>query len=84
MRTLMVAPFQPAGCPAMSTTTVFAVIGCHRQSPEDLLLQGDDGLRYAWSSPSSDPAPIADDDLERDWVFDQQDDEDPWSVSPGH
>lgn len=68
----------------MSTTTVFAVIGCHRQSPDDLLLQGDDGLRYAWSSPASEPAPIDDDDLERDWLFDQQDDDDTRSGLSGH
>ena len=61
----------------MSTPTVFAVIGCHRHDPQALLLQGDDGLHYAWSSPLSEPALIQSDrpahDWSTDWSLDRQD-----------
>ncbi len=52
--------------------TIFAVIGSHRDDPEQLLLRGDDGRHYTWSSPEDDPAPWADDDPEPDdtWQLD--------------
>lgn len=70
----------------MSTPTVFAVIGCHRHDPEALLLQGDDGLHYVWTSPSSEPALIHGDrsstDWSATWSFDHRDDSDGDLSSP--
>ena len=60
----------------MTTTTVFTIIGCHRQDPETLLLQGDDGYRYVWLSPFSEPALIEDDPSVTDWSLDGRDDGD--------
>ncbi|HEV2526940.1 MAG TPA: hypothetical protein VGT61_00600 [Thermomicrobiales bacterium] len=53
-------------------TTVFAVIGAHRDDPDNLLLRGDDGRHYTWSSPDQEPAPWADDASEPDdmWQID--------------
>ncbi len=59
----------------MSTTSIFAVIGCHRDRTEELLLQGGDGRRYAWPSPTSEPSPVDDDELETEWRIDGRTDE---------
>lgn len=71
----------------MSSTTVFAVIGCRRSDPQTLLLQGDDGSHYVWMSPSSEPALIDDELWATDWFLDQHNDQndDPFdSLTPLH
>jgi hypothetical protein len=59
-------------------TTIFAVIGSHRDDPDWLLLQGDDGRRYTWTSPESDPSPVDDHESDPDdpWQLDARADED--------
>ena len=57
--------------PAMST--VFAVVGAHREDPDRLLLLGDDGRHYACRVPEDPAGPINPDDEE--WALDPQTDE---------
>lgn len=59
----------------MSSTSIFAVIGCHRDRSDELLLQGDDGRRYAWSTPSSEPSPVTEDELAAEWRIDSGSDD---------
>jgi hypothetical protein len=51
--------------PAM--TSVFAVVGQHREDPERLLLLGADGQHYALALPDGDPDPVQPDE---DWELD--------------
>ncbi len=66
----------------MSTTSIFAVIGCHRDRTDELLLHGEDGRWYAWSSPASEPSPVDLDELETEWRIDGRTDESDERPSP--
>lgn len=59
----------------MTTTSIFAVVGCHRHRTHELLLQGEDGRWYAWASPSSEPSPVEDKELETEWKIDAANDD---------
>ena len=59
----------------MTTTSIFAVIGCHRDRSDELLLRGEDGRWYAWASPASEPSPVEQDELETEWQIDGFDDD---------
>ena len=51
-------------------TTLFAVVGCHREDPDRLLLLGDDGRHYASHLAEDPPAPVEAD--EGEWALDPQ------------
>lgn len=54
------------GAPAMSTT-VFAVVGEHRDDPDRLLMLGSDGQHYAFHLPDGAATPVEPDE---DWRVD--------------
>ena len=55
-------------------TTLFAVVGCHREDPDHLLLLGDDGHHYACHVPDEPVGPF--DPNGGEWARDPQVDED--------
>ncbi len=59
----------------MTSTSIFAVIGCHRDRSYELLLQGEDGRWYAWASPTSEPTPVEEDEIESEWRIDSTNDD---------
>lgn len=59
----------------MTSTSIFAVIGCHRDRSYELLLHGEDGRWYAWASPASEPTPVEEDELATEWMIDMTNDD---------
>ena len=55
----------PTGVPAV--TTVFAVVGEHRDDPDRLLLLGEDGRHYEHRLPDGPTTPVEPDDA---WTLD--------------
>ena len=55
-------------------TTLFAVVGCHREDPDRLLLLGDDGRYYACHVPA-DPTGLVE-ARDDEWALDPQIDQD--------
>jgi len=53
-------------------TTVFAVVGEHRDDPDQWLLLGDDGHYYACPDPAAPPTPLSppDDVVPGEWTLD--------------
>jgi hypothetical protein len=49
-------------------TNVFSVIGQHRDEPDRLLLWGDDGRFYAWTTDLPEPIEI---EPSPDWTIDE-------------
>jgi hypothetical protein len=49
-------------------TNQFSIIGQHRENPDQLLLIGDDGQRYATDISMSDPVPVESDE---DYLIDE-------------
>ena len=58
---------EPAG--ASPVTTVFAVVGEHRDDPDRLLLLGDDGRYYGHRLPDGPTTPV--DEPDGRWVVDE-------------